>query len=106
LEKKIPLTAGIQEGLGKLAQRREFTAILHQEVEARKLDVWHVMASLNDLYCLTSYRTNGNDGAIIIVKEVQFTGGERAALVCLLKLQSSWPCPLAWKEVLHTKGGK
>ena len=106
LEKKIPPTAGIQEGLGKLAKRREFTEILQREMEARKLFDWRVMAFFGDLYRDTSYCINGNDGATIIVKETKFTDSHRVALVCLLKLQSSWPCPLPWKEVLHKKGGK
>ena len=106
LEKKVLPTAEIQEGLSILARRREFTAILHQEVEARKLGVRNVMASIDDLYYFPSYFIKGNDGAIIIVKETKFTDEERAALVCFLKLQGSWPCPLAWKEELYIEGGK
>ncbi|PUU73429.1 hypothetical protein B9Z19DRAFT_1135166 [Tuber borchii] len=108
LEKKIPPTTGIQEGLGKLAEGREFTDILEQEVKARRrLDLGFTV-SFENLYHNTSWRTNGNDGAIIIVEETTFPDNDRAALVCLLKLQSSWLCPLPWKEKLHEfpKGGK
>ena len=106
LEKNILSIAGIQEGLCKLAEGREFTEIPELEVKAHKLVDWRVIVSFDHLYFNTSCYTNGNDGAIIIVKETKFTNNERAGLVCLLKLQSSWPCPLPWKEVLHTKGGK
>ncbi|PUU72891.1 hypothetical protein B9Z19DRAFT_1069422 [Tuber borchii] len=108
LEKKIPPTGGIEEGLSELAERREFTDILELEAEASKLHNWDVLAAFDTLYHESKYSTNGDDGANIIVKETEFRDTERAALVCLLKLQSSWPCPLAWKEELHEfpKGDK
>ena len=100
LQKKIPPTAGIQQGLDKLAQEGEFTAILHKEVEARRLEVKDVMACVDDLYEMVSNRTNGNDDAfhnMIIVRAGQFNSNELAALVIFLKVQSNWPNPLNWK---------
>ncbi|PUU72889.1 hypothetical protein B9Z19DRAFT_1136443 [Tuber borchii] len=108
LEKKISPTAGISEGLRELAEGREFTDILELEVKARKLYDWQVMEAFDNLYRESKYSANGNDDAIIIVSETSWMDNHRAALVCLLKLQSSWPCPLAWKEELHEfpKGDK
>ena len=101
LQKKVPQTAGIQRGLGELAQSDEFTAILHQEVEARKLDVIDVMACVDHLYHEVSSRTKGNDDTvnnIIIVRATKFNDNERAALVIFLKVQGNWPNPLDWRE--------
>lgn len=41
---------GVQEGLDKLAQSSEFAVILHKEVQARKLSVTDVIASISHLY--------------------------------------------------------
>ena len=100
LQKKVPPAAGIQQGLDKLAQEGEFTAILHIEVEARKLEVKDVMACIDDLYETVSNRTNGNDNDfrhMVIVRADQFNSNELAALVIFLMVQSYWPNPLNWK---------
>ena len=100
LQKKVPQTAGIQQGLSGLAQEGEFTAILHIEVEVRRLEVKDVMACIDDLYETVSNRTNGNDNDshnAIIVRSGQFNSNELAALVIFLKVQSNWPNPLNWK---------
>jgi len=100
-QKKVSQTTDIQNGLGELAQSDEFTSILHQEVEARKLDVIDVMACVDHLYDEVSSRTNGNDDTvndIIIVRTTKFNENERAALVIFLKLQGNWPNPLDWRE--------
>jgi len=83
-----------------LAQGGEFTAIIHKEVEARRLEVKDVMACIGGLYEKVSNRTNGNDNAshnMIIVRAAQFNSNELAALVIFLKVQSNWPNPLNWK---------
>ena len=102
LQKKVPPTAGIQQGLDKLAKSGEFTTILHQEVQARKLNVMDVMAWVDDIYYEVSKRTKGNDDTvndnIIIVRTAKFNDNERAALVTFLKVQDNWPNPLDWKE--------
>ncbi|PUU80420.1 hypothetical protein B9Z19DRAFT_1079508 [Tuber borchii] len=99
LEKKVPPTVGVQEGLDKLAQSNEFTAILHKEVSARRLSVTDVMASVSHLYDEVCNRTNGNHdiGSLIIVK-TKFNDNERAALVIFLKVQDNWKKPLEWME--------
>ena len=100
LQKKVPPTAGIQQGLSGLAQEDEFTAILHKEVEACRLEVGDVMACVDDLYERVSNCTNGNDNDsrnMIIVRAGQFNSNELAALVIFLKVQSNWPNPLNWK---------
>ena len=99
----------IQQGLDKLAQLPEFTAVLHKEVEARNLDFKDVMACVGRLYEKVSNRTNGNDDTFndsIIVRATKFTDDERAALVILLKLQGNWPYPLWWREDKPCKGGE
>jgi len=107
LRQKVPQTAGIQAGLDKLAQGREFTTALHKEVKDRKLGVKDVMASVNDLYQQVSKRTNGNDDTfndIIIVRASKFSDNERAALAVFFKIQSNWPNPVKWREETSLKG--
>ncbi|PUU78229.1 hypothetical protein B9Z19DRAFT_1193493 [Tuber borchii] len=102
LQKKVPPTAGIQQGLDRLAQGDEFTTILHKEVEARKLGVKDVMACIDYLYERVSHRTNGNDNDFhntIIVRALDYNDYEMAALVIFLKVQSNWPNPLKWKAL-------
>ncbi|PUU75642.1 hypothetical protein B9Z19DRAFT_1089895 [Tuber borchii] len=101
LEKKVPPTVGVQEGLDKLAQSNEFTAILHKEVQARKLSVTDVMASISHLYDEVCNRTNGDDDTIdylIIVRTTKFNDNERAALAIFLKVQDNWQNRLEWME--------
>lgn len=101
LQKKVPQTVGIQKGLSEVAQSDEFTATLHQEVEARNLDVIDVMACVDHLYDEVSSRTKGNDDTvndIIIVRATKFNDNEQAALVIFLKVQGNWPNPLDWRE--------
>ncbi|PUU78325.1 hypothetical protein B9Z19DRAFT_1065127 [Tuber borchii] len=109
LQKKVPPSAGIQQGLGKLAQSGEFTEILHQEVQARKLDVMHVMACVDNLYKGIADRTKRNDNISlgrIIVRINKLNDYERAALVIFLKVQDNWQNPIYWRELYMCKGGK
>ncbi|PUU72883.1 hypothetical protein B9Z19DRAFT_1136436 [Tuber borchii] len=102
LEEKIPPTVGVQEGLDKLAQRSEFTEVLHKEVQARKLVVEDVMACLNHLYDKVCKRTKEMEDAMVVVRAARYTDNERAALVVLLKLQDNWLDPLDWIEDMST----
>lgn len=107
LQKKVPPTAGIQQGLDKLAQGREFATALRKEVQARKLDVQDVMASVNNLYEQVSRCTNGNDDTfndIIIVRASKFSDNERAALAVFFKIQSNRPNRVNWREDTSLKG--
>ena len=107
LKQKVPPTAGIQEGLEKLAQGREFTTALRKEVQDRKLSVNDVRASVNHLYERVSMRTNGNDDTFndsIIVRASKFSDNERAALAVFFKIQSNWPNPVNWTEDTSLKG--
>ncbi|PUU72879.1 hypothetical protein B9Z19DRAFT_1069412 [Tuber borchii] len=99
---KIPPTVGVQEGLDKLAQRSEFTEVLHKEVQARKLVVEDVMACLNHLYDKVCKRTKEMEDAMVVVRAARYTDNERAALVVLLKLQDNWLDPLDWIEDMST----
>ena len=103
LEKKIPPAVRVQGGLNKLAQRSEFTEILHKEVQARKLVVEDVMACLKRLYNKVCKRTNDMEDDMVIVRASRYTDNERAALVVLLKLQKDWLCPLDWIEDMSEK---
>jgi len=107
LKQKLPPKAGIQEGLDKLAQGREFTTALRKEVQDRKLVANDVMASVNHLYEQVSKRTNGNDDTfnnIIIVRASKFSDDERAALTVFFKIQSNWTNPVKWREDTSLKG--
>ena len=106
LEKKIPPTVEVQEGLNKLAQRSEFTEILHKEVQARKLVVEDVMACLNHLYNKVCKRTNDMEDSVVVVRASRYTDNERAALIVLLKLQKDWLYPLDWIEDTSRRGRK
>ena len=80
LEGKIPPTVEVQEGLNKLAQRSEFTEILHKEVQARKLVVEDVMACLSNLYDKVCKRTKDMEDAMVVVRAARYTDNERALL--------------------------
>ncbi|PUU80429.1 hypothetical protein B9Z19DRAFT_1123616 [Tuber borchii] len=106
LQKKIPPTLGIQQGLDKLAHGREFSAALGKEVQARKLDLQDVMASVNRLYEIVSKCTSGNDDTfndIIIVRASKFSDNERAALAVFFKIQSRLNA-FKWREDTSLKG--
>ena len=107
LQKMVPPTAGIQQGLDKLAQGPEFATALRKEVQARKLDVPDVMASVNHLYEQVSKCTNGNDDTfndIIIIRASKFSDNERAALAVFFKIQGHWPNRVNWREDPSLKG--
>ena len=85
-----------------MAQSDEFTTILHQEVQARKLDVMDVMACVDNLYEGIADRTKRNDNTYlgrIIVRINKLNDNERAALVIFLKVQDNWQNPLYWREL-------
>ena len=108
LKQKVPPTAGIQEGLNKLAQGREFTTVLRKEVQDRKLSANDVRASVNHLYGRVSKYTNGNNydtfNDSIIVRASKFSDNERAALAVFFEIQSNWPNPVNWTEDILLKG--
>ena len=107
LKKKVPRTAGIQQGLDKLAQGREFTTALRKEVQARKLDVQDVMASVSCLYKTVSKCTKGNDDTwndIIIIRASKFSDNERAALAVFFKIQTIGLSRINWREDTSLKG--
>ncbi|PUU84197.1 hypothetical protein B9Z19DRAFT_1118042 [Tuber borchii] len=97
-----PTNCGVQEGLDKLAQRSEFTEVLHKEVQARKLVVEDVMACLNHVYDKVCKRTKDMEDAMVVVRVARYTDNERAALVVFLKLQDNWLYPLDWIEDMST----
>ncbi|PUU76065.1 hypothetical protein B9Z19DRAFT_1109681 [Tuber borchii] len=109
LQKKVPPTASIQQGLDWLAKQREFITVLHKEVQIRQLCAKEVMACVNRLHEVVSNHTNGNDDAfndIVIVRAAKFSDNEGAALVIFLKVQSNWPNPVNWREDTSEKGGE
>ncbi|KAG0135080.1 hypothetical protein HOY82DRAFT_537014 [Tuber indicum] len=104
LDKKIDSKVGTQKGLNELAQKTEFKEILDKEVQERHLVYSDVEQCFPHLYDHVSMNisTNGygNDCMIIVIRVLDFSPNERAALVALLKLQKNWYNPLGWQEVV------
>ena len=105
LQQKVPPTAGVQQGLCKLAQSSEFTTILDKEVEDRTLDARDVKAGVSHLYQKASNCAKGNDD-IITIRASKFNDNQRAGFTSFLKIQSNWPNPLNWKENTSCKEGE
>ena len=87
-----------------MAKKREFTTVLHEEVQRRRLRFKDVMACVHCLHSEVFDRFNGagnedNFGGIIFVSDDKFSDNERAALVSFLRVQSRWENPVYWKEV-------
>ncbi|PUU82769.1 hypothetical protein B9Z19DRAFT_1105584 [Tuber borchii] len=98
--------AEIQEALNRLAQTREFTKILQHEAQARRLDTTLVMEYFHYIDSELS-KPLAFQGPPITVREADFNDFDRAVLVILLKVQSSWPHPLLnWTEETSCKEGK
>jgi len=92
-----------------VAQWPEFTAVLNEEVLARKLEAKDVMACVGHLYATAHNPTDGNDDTftnVIILRAAEFKANERAALVTFLKVQSGWACPHDWTEDAACKAGE
>jgi len=105
-EDKIPGNNTEHTGLVPLAQRKEFNAILDEEVKVRKLSAKDVIACIGNLYARVYECARGNDDLRggIVVRASKFNDNECAALVTFLKLQSQWRIPLDWIEDTSRKG--
>ena len=101
--------ATIQEALDKLAQTREFTTILQQEAKERGLNPTLIMEYLHYIDSELS-KPLPWQGPPITVREAYLSDYDRAVLVILLKVQSSWQHSLVplvdWKEETLCKEGK
>ena len=107
---RVSPQAKIQEALDKLAQTREFTTILRQEAKARGLNTTRVMEYLHYIDSELS-KPLAWQGPPITVREADFNNDyDRAVLVILLKVQSSWLHSLVpgvdWKEETSCREGK
>ena len=76
----------------------KFQELLKEEAKTRVLRETDIMHCLHCLYHSLSEQVHGNDGTIVINKEL-YKPNERAALVALLKLQDPWDNPIKWREM-------
>ena len=91
-------------GLYQLSEQPEFTKVLHEEVEARGLVLEDVVECVTSIYWdllppPPSYDRNDT----IVIRDVDFTAEQRAALVTFMKVQSKWQCPRSWREDISGK---
>jgi len=90
LSGKIPLSvSGKQEGLDELADRRELSKILDDQVDEHGLSFKKVMAAFHRLESVVS-RPPSLAGLTVTVPYAGFKKDERAALVALFKVQEKW----------------
>ncbi|CUS07026.1 unnamed protein product [Tuber aestivum] len=101
----IRSSKGIQKGLDEIAETGDFIAVRDKVVQERGLERERVIACIHSIYHEVSKHAHGNDGTIV-VRAIDFTPNERAALVTFLKLQSTWKNPLVWQEEGLSDEGK
>ncbi|RPB01202.1 hypothetical protein L873DRAFT_1788509 [Choiromyces venosus 120613-1] len=97
IEGKIQGSHQTQKGLNILSRQPAFKTILVSEVK-----VWHLIPKQVTDCILTLYHTvpkyaHGNDSTITL-RASDYAPNEFAALVVFLKLQSTWPDALAWRQ--------
>lgn len=99
LDNRIQLRGGgVQRQLDALAATREFGAVYAYEIAARKLARQDVERCRRNIYHELSKHAHGNEGTILI-RRMDFTPNEVAAVVSYYKLQDGWGDALAWLEV-------
>ncbi|CUS09335.1 unnamed protein product [Tuber aestivum] len=103
--KDIWSSKGIQQVLNEIAKTKAFDAVLQKEVQTHRLVRERVMDCVHNIYHEVSKHAHGNDG-MILVRAIDFTRNERAALVAFLRLQSTWKNPLSWQEIELSDEGK
>ncbi|KAF8472872.1 hypothetical protein BDZ91DRAFT_790728 [Kalaharituber pfeilii] len=96
--KKIEKRVGTRDRLIALSNTPEFTKILQKVAEERNLIQKEIKAQVEHLYHEVSKIAHGHDG-FIIIRSIDLTINERAAIVCFLELLNEWPVPnLIWVE--------
>ena len=109
----VPWEMNHEEGLYKIAEQPEFTQVLHEEVQARGLVFADVAACVRsthrDLLPPSPFPLPPSPSCdldeTIVIKDLDFTAEERAALVTFMKVQSKWLRELApsWREDISGK---
>ncbi|KAF8459626.1 hypothetical protein BDZ91DRAFT_785684 [Kalaharituber pfeilii] len=96
--KKIEKQRGTRDRLIALSNTPDFTKILQKVAEERNLIQKEIKAQVEHLYHEVSKIAHGHDG-FIIIRSIDLTINERAAIVCFLELLNEWPVPnLIWVE--------
>lgn len=91
--------------LHRVVEEPEFTEIVRKEAQARGLVLEDVVACAKSIYpdlLSPVYRRNET----FVIRDTDFTPGEHAALITLLKMQSEWPHPLSWREDVSGKANE
>ncbi|PUU78410.1 hypothetical protein B9Z19DRAFT_1126746 [Tuber borchii] len=92
-------------GLYRLSKEPEFTKVLHEEVEARGLVLEDVAACVMKIYWdLLPPPPSYDRNETIVIRDVDFTPEQRAALVTFMKVQDKWEYPRSWREEISGKG--
>ena len=90
-----------EAGLYRLGEHPGFTQVLHEEVQARGLVFEDVAACVKSIYWnLLPPSPSCDLNETIVIRDVDFTPEQRAALVTFMKVQSKWLRELApsWRE--------
>ena len=98
----VPWGMDHEAGLYELAEQPEFTKVLHEEVQARGLVYEDVAACVRSIY-FTRLLPSCNRDETIVIRDVDFTAEERAALITFMKVQSKWACASPWREDISGK---
>ncbi|PUU84084.1 hypothetical protein B9Z19DRAFT_1060494 [Tuber borchii] len=81
----------------QLTSNPQFTKVLHEEVQARRLVLEDVATCVHEIYfrLLSPWRCRDKT---VVISETDFTAEEYAALITFMKVQSKWQYPLSWRE--------
>ena len=91
-------------GLYQPSKQPEFTKVLHEEVQARGLVLEDVAACVMEIYWdLLPPPVECDCKETIVIRDVDFTPEQRAALVTFMKVRSKWPSPSSWREEISGK---
>ena len=95
---------GHELGLYALCRQPEFTKVLREEVETRGLVFKDVDECVRSIYWdLLPPPPSYDRNETIVIRDVDFTPEQRAALVTFMKVQSKWSCPSSWREEISGK---
>jgi len=102
MQRMVPVGMNIEAGLNELIEQPEFTELVRREAQARGLAFEDIAACAKSLYC--DLLPPGYDREeTFVIRDMDFTEKERAALITFMKLQSEWSNSLSWREVVSGK---
>jgi len=102
VEGMIPRMADIQSEIIELMLIPESIEILHKKAEARGLVFEDVQECARSIYFKLLPPACDCDNTVVI-RDLDFTEKERAALITFMKVQSEWPGALSWREDVSGK---